>query len=786
MKKRIYLLIALVLTSFVHAQTDSPLAMGKWKTHLSYNSVSRITQSPTSIYAVSDGALFSIGKEDMDEQVFSKISGLNDVAITKIAYDEVSDQLLIIYQNGNIDLMHSMSIYNIPFLYKKHMSSTKTINDIYFHANRAYLSCDFGIMVLNLTKREIADTYIIGPNATEIKVISTTVHDNTIYAVTENEISEDVFIYEVLQADANNPSLVNFEFWHATTGLPGSGKIQQIFTFSDKLMFLRNNKLYVQDSGVWTPLLAGLDILSVNVSHGKLIANNGTTIKYIFNESFELSEISMPISPDIAYDLENDSYWLAGGDQGVISFKPLAGSDPLVSYFKPKGPAVNIPWNMTFSGGRLFVVPGGRWGAQYGRSGTVMIYENGTWKSIVENEISSRTGRVAWDFMNVAVDPDDNKHFFVTSYGTGLYEFKNDSLHQWHTHYNSTIESIFPGAGSEYLYIRLDGAVFDKDGNLYVANTSSDAAIKILTAGGEWKQLSYPNTRLPTLGKILINNQNSNQKWLISVRSSPGIFIWDDKGILNSTDTHQHAFFSSFDDSDNLGGKISPTYIYTMEQDKNGVIWVGTDMGPLLFYNTSKAFDSGYTCSRVKIPRNDGTDLADYLLQSDKVKAILIDGANRKWIGTENSGLYLMSENGQETIHHFTSANSPLLSDDIMSLSMNPETGELFIGTADGLISYQTDAAEAENVYTNVYAYPNPVRENYHGIITITGLVERTQVKITDLNGNLIYQTVSNGSIATWDGKDKHGKKVNTGIYFAICATHDGSQSAITKIMVIN
>jgi len=215
-------------------------------------------------------------------------------------------------------------------------------------------------------------------------------------------------------------------------------------------------------------------------------------------------------------------------------------------------------------------------------------------------------------------------------------------------------------------------------------------------------------------------------------------------------------------------------------------VWVGTDIGPLLFYNTSRAFEPGYTCSRVKIPRNDGTNQADYLLKDEVVQAIAIDGANRKWIATRTSGVYLMSENGQETIRHFTSTNSPLLSDNVISVSINPVTGEVFFGTSNGLISYQSDASEGTGAYDNVYAYPNPVRENYNGIITITGLINNTQVKITDINGNLVYQTVSNGSLATWDGKDVHGRKVSTGIYMAICASEDGTQSTITKIMVIN
>jgi hypothetical protein len=223
-----------------------------------------------------------------------------------------------------------------------------------------------------------------------------------------------------------------------------------------------------------------------------------------------------------------------------------------------------------------------------------------------------------------------------------------------------------------------------------------------------------------------------------------------------------------------------------MTQDKNGVIWVGTESGPLLLSNTENAFDANYTCSRVKIPRNDGTDHADFLLDKERIRSIAIDGANRKWIGTEYSGVYLLSENGQETLKHFTTKNSPLLSDYIISITINPVTGEVFFGSTSGLVSYQSDAVESGETFNNVHAYPNPVRPDFRGTITITGLVRDTRVKITDINGNLIYETQSNGGFATWDGKNLYGERVATGIYLAICITEDGSQNAITKIMVIN
>ena len=312
--------------------------------------------------------------------------------------------------------------------------------------------------------------------------------------------------------------------------------------------------------------------------------------------------------------------------------------------------------------------------------------------------------------------------------------------------------------------------------------------IKVLKSNGEWAKLDYSGVRgKQSLGQILISNQNPNQKWVLSRRHIPGICIFDDNGTIDKQSDDKSVFHPSFNFNSGEGiTTITPAFFFCMEQEKNGTIWVGTNEGPLLFNNPSKAFDSDFACSRVKIPRNDGTISADYLLVEEQINAIAIDGANRKWLGTKSSGIYLMSENGQETIRHFTTMNSPLLSNEILSIAINPVTGEVFIGTGAGLVSYQSDAAEDTGVFNNVHAYPNPVRENYSGIITITGLVADTKVKITDLTGNVVCETTSNGSIATWDGKNTFGQKVSTGVYLAICVTPDGLQSAITKILVIN
>ncbi|MEI8084635.1 MAG: T9SS type A sorting domain-containing protein [Paludibacter sp.] len=774
-------IIAALLFCLLSTPIWSQVEMGKWRTHFAYNNASQIAQSENKIFAVSEGALFSVDKTDEVIEFYSKLSGLNGSNISNIEYDTTNKLLIIIYANGNIDVMDAGGVSNIPDLYNKQMSASKAVNQIQFYQGKAYLSCNFGIVVLNMQKKEVADTYYIGDNASEVKVLNTTVHNGTVYALTASKI---------YNASISETSLVNYQYWSTTTNLPGSGDFQSIASFDTQLILLRGGKLYKQDSNNnWSALLPTVSVTNFTVSNGSLNVFSGNKVYLVDNLLNTIEVPDIGTLSDAEYDVKNNTYWFAANAQGVASYK--AGAIP--KYYKPAGPAVNSPWDMTFAGKKLFVVPGGRWSAPYNTPGVVMIYENGVWSNIYGSTIHAQTNFDVLDFMNTAVDPLDNKHFFVTAYGNGLFEFKNNEFFKWHNTTNSTIKSVFSNdpkySGNPAVinsYMRLDGAIFDKQGDLFLVNCEVAVGLKFLTAAGKWEQLIYPELQnMSTLGKILISNQNQNQKWVLSVRGGQ-IIVFDDNGTLVDQTDDKSISFTSFPDPDNVGSLLSHQANYSIAQDKNGVIWVGTEQGPYIFQNPSKAFEKGFTASRIKIPRNDGTNLADYLLVNEKIKSIAIDGANRKWLGTESSGAYLMSENGQETIKHFTVSNSPLLSNDILSIAINPVSGEVFFGTGQGIVSYQSDAANANATFGDVFAFPNPVRENYKGIISITGLVENTQVKITDLNGNLICQTVSNGSIATWDGKDVHGRKVSTGVYFAICASADGTQSTITKIMVIN
>jgi hypothetical protein len=261
--------------------------------------------------------------------------------------------------------------------------------------------------------------------------------------------------------------------------------------------------------------------------------------------------------------------------------------------------------------------------------------------------------------------------------------------------------------------------------------------------------------------------------------------VLDDRNDPLARSTHQYRRFGSV--TDQQGNLISFSFVRSLAEDKEGDVWVGHAKGVVVFRNVKDVFASNYQAHRPLIPRRDGTDLADFLLDNQAIYAIAVDGANRKWIGTETSGVFLVSADGLETIEHFTAENSPLLSNQVLAIAINPKTGEVFFATDKGLISYQGDAADGEEEFSKATftVYPNPVRENFAGRITMEGFMDNSTVEVMDAAGNLVYKTKSNGRLATWDGKNAAGKPASAGVYFVVGVSEDGKKSGVTKILII-
>lgn len=767
----------------------SQLSMGGWQTFFSYSNASNIIQSKDKIYALSDGNLFSIDKEYESIETYTKLTGLTDGNISKIAFCQSQNTLVIIYDNCNIDLMTNSRIINVSDLKRTEMSNKK-VNKIVIDGNYAYLACGFGITVLDVAKAEILDTYILGEKGTYINVESITFHNDSIYAQSGNTIRyadkkdknladfnhwKNFYVFSKnIVGDETDPSSINVDSLKSTGDiLP----ISRTISFGESLLFCSNDLLQRKDSALTTirPLSPSAHV-SIN-NDRMVISEDGIMIAYD-NDLNAVTEIASDSIGEAIYDSQSKAYWACSYQKdGRVVLQKYGENGTLINQYIPNGPMSDEIAFIKYQDGKLFTGSGGPFDRSLATPGSVQILKDDQWSIITENgmDTSVLKDQHFLDVLDVGIDPKDPGHIFVATW-KGLFEFQDMRLINLYNGKNSPL--VADGANT-----LVDGLKFDKDGNLWMLNMLSHNPVQVLTPDRKWVQMSYTELQ-NTNGLRDLFIDSKGYLWVIIYRRGVGVFCANLNGTSLNEQDDKSKFVSTFY-YDKENSAMTPTTIRCIAEDMDGVIWIGTDRGPLLIPGGSRVFESDFKVDRVKITREDNANYADYLLENEQINAIAIDGSNRKWIGTNSSGLYLLSPDGKETIHHFTTENSPFTSNAIMDLSINNETGELYIATSSGLFLYQSDATEGTKSYKNVYVYPNPVRETYTGPITVMGLLENSQVRISDSEGRIIHEGESNGGTYVWDGKDLNGRRVDTGIYFIYAAQTDGSSKMVTKIAII-
>lgn len=747
-------------------------SMQQWILHYSYAQMTEVAQSATEVYGLANGALFSLNKKDETITLWNKSTGLNSNDILHIAYDKITKQLIICYADGRIDLLaDNGAITQMPDLYQKSATISVTVNDIFVADNCTYLAMPFGIVSINPKKAEVIDTYYIGDSAQNVNVQNVAVFGDSLYALSNTG----------LYIASMQSNLVDYSYW-TEHNLPNGKPVNDMQVANDALYILQDSVLYQRTKTGWSRVdeaehlrwIAGYDNRLIGYKQGLGVIEIGKKkIQYLGNYGIV----------DIEYDAANHCYWMAALGNGIGRLNGLND----VQLFPPNGPVNNYGYRLKYGAGKIYVAGGSRWATESKREGNFSIYDGNMWSKVTSSQTKNLLGLYGYprDVVSIGVDPNDAGHFFAAMYGMGVVEYKDYKAVAHYGVGNSTLKSAAPD--NPNYYTRTEGAMVDENGNFWVLNTGAEACpINIKTPQGQWVGLNLINQgqrlTLNTPWEITVDNQNSNRKWLIDQRSSLGVILFDDGGtpLLNSDDKCIKR--STFVDGDNI--HLTPENIYCLAQDRNGDVWIGTPSGIIVIPAAVDFFNSNQ-CTRIKIPRNDGTNLADYLLGTEQVNAIVVDGANRKWIGTETSGIYLMSADGLTTIAHFTTENSVIPSNSILSIAINSNTGEVFVGTSKGIASYKSDASAPQEDFGGAYAYPNPVRPNYQGVITITGLMENTIVNIVDANGNLVCKTKSNGGTAVWDGRNFRGQRVSSGVYSALCNA-EGKNHTIVKILVMN
>ena len=766
MIKRIILLQAILLLSFF-----TKASVGDWTLYPAYHDVTYCEIAGDKVYILASGALFSFNTKDNEITTYDKLNSLSDVDITHIAYSDYLNALIVIYSNANIDILYDDGYtYNITDFKNSNVASKK-INNISIDNKLAYLSTEFGVVVLDLEKLEFKNTYSTGHNT-----LCTYLFKDKLYTGTTDGLFKCDTIKNML--DKNNWEKIN------------ENKVDALCELDNKLYAL------VKSSGI--------HILNTEThTLSNVVAKSGNEYYTIYKS--KENEIIAPAKDKVTiinkdgkntYTTSNSSYISKKGDifwncKGFGGFYKCNAKDKTIveklEIAIPDSPIRNFCEFMKFTNDDKLIVAGGNINyfglPENDKKGTLMQYDinNHKWFNFPENKIKDITKLGYLNICSADEDPTEPGHIIASSFGNGLFEFRKGEFIQQYDFNNSILETAVPNNRN---YTRVSEVIFDKEGNLWCINTTNIADIvKVLKKNGEWVSLNYKEIeRKETMVKPLLDSRG--WLWITSLDNGAGLFCAKLKNTpFDASDDETRTWWQSFTNQD--GTTYEVYQVPAICEDKDGIIWVGTDKGLFVIDNHEEFFNNGIF-KQIKIPRNDGTGLADYLMNGIYIKAMDIDAANRKWIGTLDNGVMLISEDGLETIHHFTTENSPLPSNYIESIAINHKTGEVFIGTDKGIASYKSDAIRPEDNLKNseIHAYPNPVKSNYNGNISIVGLTDDCNVKIVDGAGYLINEGISKGGMYTWNGRNQKGEKVSSGVYIVLLYDKNGNEGEVTKILI--
>ena len=763
MVKRIFAILSILIAITANA------GIGDWVLYPSYHNATYCQTAGDKVYVLASGALYSYNTSDEEVRVYDKINTLSDIDITHIEYCKDIKALVVVYSNANIDILFdNEEVYNITDFKNKPLPD-KRINGVDIQGTTAYLSTVFGIVELDLEEYEFTNTYTTGLNT-----YCTYLFNRTLFCGTETGMYSCATDKNLL--DKNNWVKKNNYFTKAICELDG-------------MLYC-----YLDEFGIYSYNASNNILKDVVYNHGEkynAMYSNGKEI--IASAKKKTTIITSPTDVTV-YKNSNSNFilkdgnhfWDCKGYNGIV--KCIAKDGEIIvnsTAVTPDSPVRNYCEYMKFASDDKMLVAGGN--INYFDitfyDGTLMEYDysGNRWNNLPEDTIKQATGIPYLNLCSIDEDPAEPGHYFAGSFGYGLYEFRNGKFVKHYSTHNSPLESVIP---TNTRFVRIPSVKFDKEGNLWCINTGTKNIVKVLKSDGTWCELYYkPIEKLATMVEPVMDSRG--WLWLKSLQGEAGIFCAKMNGTpLDSSDDESKAWLNKFVNQDGISYDIYQ--VFALAEDREGQMWVGTNTGLFVIDNPKTFFNNG-VFKQIKVPRNDGTGLADYLLSGTYIKSIQIDGANRKWIGTNDDGVYLISADGLETIHHFTTENSPLPSNSIVSIAINDRSGEVFIGTDKGIASYMSDATRPEEKLdeNNIYAYPNPVKADYSGNIAIVGLTHDCNVKIVDTAGYLINEGTSNGGQYTWNGRNARGEKVASGVYYVLTYDSNGNEGVATKIVVI-
>ncbi|MDX2002913.1 MAG: two-component regulator propeller domain-containing protein [Chitinophagales bacterium] len=758
-------MLLLLLVGLVAVQANAQgLGIGQWRAHLPYRQGLGLAHSSSEVFCISNVTFYAFEKETGVIQKYDKVIGLSDVKVTNIAYSEAYDALVVVYDNTNIDLIKNNTIYNVSDIQRKSIVGEKRVNSIYLKDSIAYLACTFGIVAFDIKNQEIKDTYYIGDLGEQLSVNNIVSDGAKLYAAT---------LEGLRVANLSSPNLINFQEWQLDTSLP-KAPITQVVLFQDILIVNINDSLFIRNGTTW-PLFyeqANWTITQMDVSDNHLLVceTDGNYTGRIARFNNDLGFASPIVNdrirlPQDIYIDEDSIAWIADEIEGLLRIAP----DGTTSSIQPNGPGSAQVANLSFAGGNLWVARGPVPFSGNYLQGGLDTYGEGYWTYRDEFNTSELAD---FNRIHTVLAKPSGDGAYLAAFTDGLIDFGNPIARYDET--NSPLQVRNGDAGNT----PVTGLALDASGNLWMSNFETSTPLVVKKADGSFKAFR-PTPLVPngSLGQLVIDD--NGYIWAQILSSSAGLMVFNNGGTIDDLGDDRTKILTTATGN----GGLPSNSVSCLAKDREGEIWVGTGEGIAVFYCPGSIF-SDFGCDAQQILVSEG-GFAGYLLATEAINVIAVDGANRKWVGT-NNGLWLFSADGTEQLAYFNTDNSPLISNTITSLAIDGVTGEVFIGSADGLVSYRGDATTGgEEFADTLLVFPNPVRETYHGPIAIKGLTTDAEVKITDVRGTLIYQTTANGGQAIWDGRNFDGREAKAGVYLVFAIKTDGTASKVTKLLLM-
>ena len=740
-----------------------------WQGYFSYNEIKAVSESSNTLYVASENALFSKNTSTNEIKTTNTIDGLSGQTISAVYHSVKFNKTVVGYENGLIIVINESDgkMLNVVDIISKQLpSELKRVNHFMEFDGIAYISCDFGIVQFNLATMQFGDTYFIGDNGAEIKVKQTALFNGFIYAATNKGIR---------RASITNPNLIDFNQWKTIVG----GSWVSATTFGTDL-FSINAVGNIHKYNVGLDSFVNSIQLSQSSSDarsiaGYMIVTTSSSI-YIYNTQMALRQINATqiseITPTFTCaTIIGDTVFIGTKENGMITISLSATTQ--FENITPIGPLRNNVFSITASSKALWAVYGlypSNYNPYESPQGGPSLYgisklDYTTWLNIPASQVLG-----ARALSNIAINPKNNDEVYISSFFSGLLKVEKDVPTKLLTPLNTApngLQSI--EVANNPNDIRVNNVIFDKEGNIWLTNSLVEKALKVLRANGQWQSISLASVlpELTAFGGLEIDNYNT--KW---VASRKGVVGYNEKGGVLKVIT----------EGSDKGNLPSPD-VRSIAVDNKNQLWIGTNKGLRVLSNVGNYQTEGQMTANPIIILDD--NLAQELLYEQFITDIAVDGANNKWIGTADSGLFLVSPNGQETKYHFTINNSPLPSNVINDIGINSATGEVFIATAKGLVSFKGIATAPNDDLSNAYVYPNPVRPEYQGTVKIAGLLDKANVKITDIGGNLVYETISEGGTIEWDTTAFGKYKVASGVYMIFISAQDGVETKVKKVMII-